>query len=236
MWQAATAAPLWWRVLVGVAIGALIFVGLPEALRYTNNRERKSWQTSPGGLDANAVAPSAEASPQPAPSIPPPTAAPVPAKKEPRPSAQPDPRVVVSAPGGIATVNQSGGQNTLIVNNPPVNPTRPVVTYGFNGMKRTSTPGKLIADPTLVMAFEELSRLELAKDWPALLSRCEAEIRNVPEWLTPLVLKARALAELGKFDEAIPLLESVDQRTRGDAEYDVARQLLEQIRHRRSGP
>jgi hypothetical protein len=47
------------------------------------------------------------------------------------------------------------------------------------------------------------------------------------------VLKGHALAELGKLDEAIRLLENVDQRTKGNPEYDMARALLAQVRERR---
>ena len=37
-WLMITDAPLWWRAVTGVAVGLIVFVGLPEGLRWIRNR------------------------------------------------------------------------------------------------------------------------------------------------------------------------------------------------------
>ena len=156
-------------------------------------------------------------------------------------TSSPTPGVGISIGGGvkdsIVTQNQSGGTN--IVGATP-NPNAPVTTYFYNGerlVRTANTTDKQIAEkPT----FDRLVQLHDAHDWAALEKECDDEIKKVPAWLTPFMLKGLALSNLGRVQEALPLFdhvaaESAGQSGTGDAKYpgwtqaaEIAKRLREQ--------
>lgn len=136
----------------------------------------------------------------------------------------------VSAPGGIAIGRDNLG--TAIVN-PPVNPYAPVVTYDFNGAKRTTSKG---GSKVVVEVGEEvgeyglMAELHDKKDWKTLAEVSEARIKKTPEWLTPYVFAGVALENMGKREEAIKQLEYVFKKSGGQGEYKDAARILRELR------
>jgi hypothetical protein len=107
-----------------------------------------------------------------------------------------------------------------------VNPNAGQITYGFNGMRRIISPGRVQGDDGEMSVFARLKSLQDNHDWNRLIEESEAEIKKVPAWLTPYAFKGLAYLNLGKHDEGIKLLEYVDQRTPGNPEFDEVRKVL----------
>jgi hypothetical protein len=119
------------------------------------------------------------------------------------------------------------GINTGTVTvNPPVNPYRPVITYDFNGVRRESSPGKILADDSAVGDFQKLKSVYDKKDWETLAEMSEEQIRRRPEWLTPYLLAGIAYANLGNKEAAIKKLEFVSDKSAGIKEYSDADRIL----------
>ena len=47
VWQFTTKMPWWWRTIVGASVGSLIFVGLPETLRWVSRRQQQITPVTP---------------------------------------------------------------------------------------------------------------------------------------------------------------------------------------------
>ena len=41
-WLLTTGRPIWWRLIVGLGVGAIVLAGLPESLRWVG--ERENWR------------------------------------------------------------------------------------------------------------------------------------------------------------------------------------------------
>lgn len=137
---------------------------------------------------------------------------------------------VTVQPGGVASFGQQGGQTAgTIVNNPPVSPNAAATSYDFNGAKRISGNGGAFQSVSLgdeVPAFQEMLGMEKSTQWADLLSASEKWIKSTPEWLTPRIFAAEALLVTGDRDAACEHLRFVDEKTKGNPAYDVARNLL----------
>lgn len=107
-----------------------------------------------------------------------------------------------------------------------VNPNAGQVTYGFNGMRRIISPGRIEGDDGEMNVFNRLRSIQDSHDWNRLVEECDAEIKKVPDWLTPYAFKGIALLNLGKKGEGITLLEYVDQRTPNNPDFDEVRKIL----------
>lgn len=107
-----------------------------------------------------------------------------------------------------------------------VNPNAGQVTYGFNGMRRIISPGRVQGDDGEMAVFGRLKSLQDSHDWNKLVEESEAEIKKVPDWLTPYAFKGIAYLNLGKREEGIKLLEYVDQKTPSNPDFDEVRKVL----------
>lgn len=116
--------------------------------------------------------------------------------------------------GSIITQGQIGGTN--IVGATP-NPNAPVITYFYNGERIVRTANSIDKQRAEKAVFARLVQLHDAQDWAALAAECDDEIRKVPAWLTPYMLKGVALANLGQTGAAIELLEYVERESAGSS-------------------
>jgi len=107
-----------------------------------------------------------------------------------------------------------------------INPNAGQVTYGFNGIRRVISPGRVVGDDGEMNVFNRLKSIHDSHDWNKLVEESDAEIKKVPDWLTPYAFKGIACLNLGRKDEAIKLLEYVDQRTPNNPDFDEVRRIL----------
>lgn len=56
-WVVITDAPLWWRALTGLAVGAVVFIGLPEGLRWISHRQSLTPATLGAAKDTKPESP-----------------------------------------------------------------------------------------------------------------------------------------------------------------------------------
>lgn len=134
---------------------------------------------------------------------------------------------VHSEPGSIAIGRDNLG--TAIVNNPPVNPNAPIITFDFNGGRRSFHQGELSVDmEDEYVEFQRIIELHNKKDWPALLQLTEARIRKTPEWLTPYLFSGIALANLHRYEEMVQRLEYVKEKSAGSEDYKDATRILDE--------
>jgi hypothetical protein len=103
-----------------------------------------------------------------------------------------------NAPNSAAVGINTG---TVMVN-PPVNPNKAIVTYEFGGLKRTTSPGKMLVDTSGVDVFLEFQKRSNAHDWPGLATLAEEQKKHRPEWLTPYFAGAEAYSQLCEKDKA----------------------------------
>ncbi len=131
---------------------------------------------------------------------------------------------------GKNNISQIGTGNVATIN-PEVNPNAPVITYDFNGAKRTTLPGSNHVEVgEQHTKFTEMSLLERAGKWQELKAAAESQIIAAPGWLTPYLLKAQAIVNLpnGKSnrEEAIKLCEFVKRKSGGNPEFDNPANML----------
>jgi len=96
---------------------------------------------------------------------------------------------------GKNNIFQHGSNNTATIN-PDVNPNKPVVTYDFDGFKRTTSPGRIDADDSEVATFKLMGEKEKSHDWLGLIAVSDEAKKRAPEWLTPYLADGRAYANL----------------------------------------
>ncbi len=135
---------------------------------------------------------------------------------------------------GDNIANTGSGSVTV---NPPQNPYAPVVTYTFPGDKRvTDQGGSDLYVGAKYDAFAKIGALRKDGKWEELASRCEEEIRDAPEWLTPYLYAGEAYKELGNRGKAIERLEHVAELGGRLPEYADATRWLKELRGKpRSG-
>lgn len=120
-----------------------------------------------------------------------------------------------------------------------VNPNAPKVTYTFDGNRRVVSPGRTSLDVgEAADIFQEMRRLEQAKDWEGLIRLSEAQISARPEWLTPYVTAGEGYLNRGQRDHALSLLEYAEKTIAGNPEYapieEPLRAMLARLRVPRS--
>ena len=126
------------------------------------------------------------------------------------------------------------GDNNEVSINP--DPTRPVVTYFYNGNQRISQPWLIRDNPDnpAFRAFPAIREASQKHDWNLLLRLTDDAIQETPVWLTPYLYKAEAQANLGHIQEAIELLEFALAEAAGNQDYELliqqAMELREKIR------
>jgi hypothetical protein len=159
-----------------------------------------------------------------------------PKPKSQQPRASENPAVVIPPNSKIEATTMSPDSAAVGVNtgtvtvNPPVNPYRPVVTYDFNGVRRESSPGQMLADSSAVADFQKLKNVYDKKDWKTLAEMSEEQIKLRPEWLTPYLLAGIAYANLGNKQAAIKNLEFVSDKSAGIKEYSDADRILKLLK------
>ena len=103
-------------------------------------------------------------------------------------------------------------------------------TYDFNGARRQTTAGSSqVVVGSEVEVFEQMAKLDQAKDFTHLLEVCEQQKLKTPEWLTPFLFCGAAYANIGARDKAIENLTHVTDNAPGDPNYQLAGELLARL-------
>ncbi len=101
-----------------------------------------------------------------------------------------------------------------------VNPNAPKVTYTFDGSRRVLSPGRSSLEVgALSNIFQEMGRLEQAKNWESLIKLSEAQIIDRPEWLTAYVMAGEGYLNIGQKAHALSLLEYAEKTIAENPEY-----------------
>jgi tetratricopeptide (TPR) repeat protein len=130
---------------------------------------------------------------------------------------------------------QQGEKNTVIYN-PESQPNAGMVTYDFNGTKRITSPGKVSAiGGEELGAFQQMLELEKTEDWSSIATLAESWKKRNPQYLGAYVMLGRAYYKLGRFSEAIDLLEYVIERTPGNPQFAQLPAILEDIHRKADG-
>lgn len=129
------------------------------------------------------------------------------------------------------------GDHNQITINPEVNPNAPIVTYDFNGERRTTRNAPSLQinieeETPQKQAFQTMVKLHNDNAWSSLKEMSEQEMEKTPEWLTPSIFAAEACANLGEIDKAIKYLEHVREKASGREDYAEADRLLGTIRQK----
>lgn len=108
------------------------------------------------------------------------------------------------------------------------------LTYDFNGAKRKTTkPGHIfLSEGPEVKVFKKMQELETQKSYTQLVTLCEKQIKETPEWLTPYLYLGVGLANLGNRDKALEMFEYVKENTFGDPAYSQVNEFLKKLRNR----
>jgi hypothetical protein len=101
-----------------------------------------------------------------------------------------------------------------------VNPNSTIITYTLNGLKRTSSPGRVFAGDDAVDAFRRIMQLSQLREWAALATFCEEQMKSRPEWLTPYSAAGEAYLRMGQREKARALLDYAEKRIAGNPDYD----------------
>ena len=106
------------------------------------------------------------------------------------------------------------------------------LTYDFNGAKRETTrPGDFsLKFGSEFEVFKKIQELEEKKHYGELVTICEKQIKETPEWLTPYLYLGIALANLGYKDRAIDIFEYVKENSFGDPKYSHVSEFLEKLK------
>jgi hypothetical protein len=102
-----------------------------------------------------------------------------------------------NAPDSVAVGINSG---TI---NPPVDPNKPVITYDFDGLRRTRTPQGVSINQSEEVFFNQMAENATSKNWNAVLTISESEKSKIPAWSTPYFFSGLARANLCQKDKAI---------------------------------
>ena len=139
---------------------------------------------------------------------------------------------LLAAPGAVEKTAPEVTASTHAHASPPIvaPPEKEVILYDYRGHKISSQTGLMAGDPGESAQYQAMLALQRAGEWKKLLKEATREIKKVPDWLTSYAFKAVALQHLGNTQEAIASLEYVDQRSKGNSDYDQVRRLLKQLR------
>jgi hypothetical protein len=122
---------------------------------------------------------------------------------------------------GPCSVAQLGGTgNQAIGGNCQVeNPYKPVVTYDFNGIKRTTSPGRLDVDETEITTFIKMQGYVNAHEWKKLADLAEETMRRIPDWPTPYFAAGEAYACLNDQTKSIQELKHFKEKADDGVSY-----------------
>lgn len=102
--------------------------------------------------------------------------------------------------------------------------------YTFNGQIREANAGVSSAEiGDTHFLYNKLIKLNEIKDFQNLLKMCNEQVNKTPEWFTLYFLKAIALANLGRPNEALENIEIVINNRGDDSEYKDAHDIKKQI-------
>ena len=97
--------------------------------------------------------------------------------------------------------------------------------------QETTRPGDfLIEFGSEIEVFKKIQELEEKKQYGELVTICEKQIKETPEWLTPYLYLGVALANLGYKDRAIDIFEYVKENSFGDPKYSQVNEFLEKLK------
>jgi hypothetical protein len=150
---------------------------------------------------------------------------------QPKPSNSPAKKIEERIKAPIGNISQTsnapyspnivtGDQGQVIINNPPPNPYGAVVTWDYNGARRSQSGGNIkviVGDE--IGAFQTLLRLESQSDWKSLLRSSEEQIKHSPTWPTPYLFAAEANAHLGNLPLAGQQLQAVERTVSNSPDY-----------------
>lgn len=129
------------------------------------------------------------------------------------------------------------GINTGTVNvNPPVNPSKEVVSYDCGGARHTFVANPMNIDmtfpPAEAAAFKEMGDLANSRQYEELLKACNKQIakKRDAEWLTPYVFRAYAEFEMGDVEKAKQSLAYYDGNKGTDFDIGACKQVSEFLR------
>jgi hypothetical protein len=115
-----------------------------------------------------------------------------------------------------------------------VNPNIPTKSYLCDGEWRSMGPG---ANAALLVqlggddsAFQEMIRLNNSRQYGELLTKCLANIKSSPEWLTPRLLCGLAYISTGDKAKAKEMLAEFDSKTGPAYEADACHQMSDYLR------
>jgi hypothetical protein len=130
--------------------------------------------------------------------------------------------------GAVVSIGQQGGETAAtIINNPPPSPNASITTYDYNGGKRTSAHSGEVEFGEEGVAFQKMSEMEKSHQWLELSTYAEEWIIKTPGWLTSNIFAAEALVRTEQQKvKACEHLRYVDERTKGNRDYDIARKML----------
>jgi len=104
------------------------------------------------------------------------------------------------------------------------------ISYDFKGTKRETKAGHInLIQGKEIAVFKTMSKLQNEKNYIELVTVCENQIKETPEWLTPYLFLGVAYDNLDKKDKAIQMYEYVKENSFGDSEYADAYYFLGQI-------
>jgi hypothetical protein len=141
------------------------------------------------------------------------------------PQPQPQPAINI-APGGFAI---SGGTVTNpTVNNPPIDPLKPVVTYFWNGGSRSVTPGSIKGENGVYGTYANFVELEKNSNWNGLLEAATEAKKITPTWFTSDFYMGEAHLSLCQKDAAVNALGKFLAETKGNFDYREGKPKAEQ--------
>jgi hypothetical protein len=96
-----------------------------------------------------------------------------------------------------------------------VDPNRSVTTYDFQGMRRMTSPGKMLSDDSASENFQQFGTKAKAQDWAGLSALAEQQKLERPEWFTPYYAAGMAYINLCQKQKALDNLEYFVKRAEG---------------------
>jgi len=101
-----------------------------------------------------------------------------------------------------------------------VNPNAPKITYGKNGVKRITSPGRSTVSDEAISIYNALVILYDNQNWVVLREQSEEQIKERPEWFTPYVMAAIAADKLGDKPRALELAQEADEGMANSPAYE----------------
>lgn len=149
-----------------------------------------------------------------------------------KPAAQVQPTYSVTNPtDSIVNQNSPNYGEQTIVHNPPVNPSKEVITYDCGGARHTFIANPMKTDMTFppeeAAAFKEMGDLVNSHQYQELLNACDKQIatKRDAEWLTPYVFCSYAEFKMGDTEKAKQSLAYYDDHKGSDFDIGACKQV-----------